>query len=235
MRILVIEDDADVLSFVVKGLTEQGHTVDQATDGPSGLLLATTEHYDVMIVADRARYPALLSNGNLVATGEADDGRHWARWVDPFAKPSYLFALVAGDLALVEDQGDDRVLVLEEIEDVGGYINAYTSREMTAYYARVLGENVGLALDVIADILTGSTLEAREIDIELAFSLNGLLAFLSVMTYAELASAMPHAGAGYSYVQQSMGGFTGFFSGWISWFGSFTMPRNPTRCCACVG
>jgi two-component system OmpR family response regulator len=50
MRILVIEDDADVLSFVVKGLTEQGHTVDQAMDGSSGLLLATTEDYDVMIV-----------------------------------------------------------------------------------------------------------------------------------------------------------------------------------------
>ena len=50
MRILVIEDDPEVLSFVAKGLTEQGHTVDQATDGPSGLLLATTETYDVMIV-----------------------------------------------------------------------------------------------------------------------------------------------------------------------------------------
>jgi len=50
MRILVIEDDPEVLSFVVKGLTEQGHTVDQATDGASGLLLATTETYDVMIV-----------------------------------------------------------------------------------------------------------------------------------------------------------------------------------------
>ena len=50
MRILVIEDDPEVLSFVAKGLTEQGHTVDQATDGPSGLLLATTESYDVMIV-----------------------------------------------------------------------------------------------------------------------------------------------------------------------------------------
>jgi len=56
--------------------------------------------------------------------------------------------------------------IAETIEDVGGYINAYTSREMTAYYARVLGEDVGLALDVIADILTGSTLETREIDIE---------------------------------------------------------------------
>ena len=50
MRILVIEDDPEVLSFVVKGLTEQGHTVDQATDGASGLLLATTESFDVMIV-----------------------------------------------------------------------------------------------------------------------------------------------------------------------------------------
>jgi len=60
--------------------------------------------YDVTIVADRARYPVLLSNGNLVETGDEGGGRHWARWVDPFAKPSYLFALVAGDLALVEDR-----------------------------------------------------------------------------------------------------------------------------------
>lgn len=50
MRILVIEDDPEVLSFVVKGLNEQGHTVDQATDGKSGLLLATTETYDVMVI-----------------------------------------------------------------------------------------------------------------------------------------------------------------------------------------
>jgi amino acid transporter/nucleotide-binding universal stress UspA family protein len=52
----------------------------------------------------------------------------------------------------------------------------------------------------------------------MAFALNGLLAFLSVMTYAELSSAIPRAGAGYSYVQESIGGFTGFFCGWISWF-----------------
>jgi amino acid transporter len=52
----------------------------------------------------------------------------------------------------------------------------------------------------------------------LAFALNGLLAFLSVMTYAELSSAIPRAGAGYSYIQESIGGFTGFLSGWISWF-----------------
>ncbi|MHA3916089.1 M16 family metallopeptidase [Halovulum sp. GXIMD14793] len=56
--------------------------------------------------------------------------------------------------------------IAEAIEDVGGYINAYTSREMTAYYARVLGEDVPLALDVIADILLNSTFDPREIEVE---------------------------------------------------------------------
>jgi aminopeptidase N len=60
--------------------------------------------YEVTVVADRARYPVLLSNGNAVASGSLDDGRHWVRWDDPFAKPCYLFALVAGDLACVEDR-----------------------------------------------------------------------------------------------------------------------------------
>jgi aminopeptidase N len=60
--------------------------------------------YEVTVVADRARYPVLLSNGNAVDSGELEDGRHWVRWDDPFPKPSYLFALVAGDLACVEDR-----------------------------------------------------------------------------------------------------------------------------------
>lgn len=50
MRILVIEDDPDVLGFIARGLTEHGHTVDQAADGKSGLILATTEDYDVMVI-----------------------------------------------------------------------------------------------------------------------------------------------------------------------------------------
>ena len=54
--------------------------------------------YTVTLRADQARYPVLLSNGNLVEQGELDDGRHWARWVDPHRKPCYLFALVAGNL-----------------------------------------------------------------------------------------------------------------------------------------
>src|SRR5579885_210999 len=59
--------------------------------------------YSTRIVADKARYPVLLSNGNPAAHGDADGGRHWARWVDPHPKPSYLFALVAGDLVAHRD------------------------------------------------------------------------------------------------------------------------------------
>jgi len=54
--------------------------------------------FTTRIEADRAKFPVLLSNGNRVAQGELPGGRHWVRWEDPFRKPSYLFALVAGDL-----------------------------------------------------------------------------------------------------------------------------------------
>ncbi|TCS65622.1 M16 family metallopeptidase [Primorskyibacter sedentarius] len=56
--------------------------------------------------------------------------------------------------------------IAEEIEDVGGYINAYTSREVTAYYARVLEADVPLAMDVISDILLNPVFDANEIEIE---------------------------------------------------------------------
>src|SRR6185503_1149028 len=59
--------------------------------------------YRVRMTGDKALYPVLLSNGNREAGGELPDGRHWAEWHDPFPKPSYLFALVAGDLAANKD------------------------------------------------------------------------------------------------------------------------------------
>jgi len=59
--------------------------------------------YSTRIEADKTEAPVLLSNGNLVEHGEAPGGRHFAVWHDPHPKPSYLFALVAGDLACVED------------------------------------------------------------------------------------------------------------------------------------
>jgi aminopeptidase N len=60
--------------------------------------------YTVTLRADKARYPVLLSNGNLVEQGELDNGRHYAKWHDPFPKPSYLFALVAGRLVAREQR-----------------------------------------------------------------------------------------------------------------------------------
>jgi aminopeptidase N len=59
--------------------------------------------YRVRMIADRTAYPVLLSNGNQVGAGELDGGRHWAEWDDPFPKPCYLFALVAGDLTANRD------------------------------------------------------------------------------------------------------------------------------------
>jgi len=59
--------------------------------------------YRVRMSADKARYPVLLANGNLVESGEGEGGAHWAVWEDPFPKPSYLFAMVAGDLSANRD------------------------------------------------------------------------------------------------------------------------------------
>jgi aminopeptidase N len=58
----------------------------------------------VTLRADKTRYPVLLSNGNLVEQGTLEDGRHFAKWVDPHRKPSYLFALVAGQLVCREQR-----------------------------------------------------------------------------------------------------------------------------------
>jgi aminopeptidase N len=60
--------------------------------------------YTVVLRADKRKYPVLLSNGNLVDQGDLEDGRHFAKWVDPFRKPSYLFALVGGQLVAREQR-----------------------------------------------------------------------------------------------------------------------------------
>ena len=60
--------------------------------------------YTCTLVADKDEYPVLLSNGNLIDSGDLDKNRHYVRWEDPHRKPSYLFAVVAGDLAWIEDR-----------------------------------------------------------------------------------------------------------------------------------
>jgi len=67
-------------------------------DRPDVMAVFTTR-----IEGDKARYPVLLSNGNPIESGDLPGGRHFAVWHDPFPKPSYLFALVAGNLACAED------------------------------------------------------------------------------------------------------------------------------------
>ena len=59
--------------------------------------------FTTTIEGDKEKYPVLLSNGNLIDSGDLPEGRHYATWEDPFKKPSYLFALVAGDLVHIED------------------------------------------------------------------------------------------------------------------------------------
>jgi len=70
-------------------------------DRPDVLSLFTTR-----VEADKSEYPSLLSNGNCVEKGDLEDGQHYAVWQDPFPKPCYLFALVAGDFDLLEDHFD---------------------------------------------------------------------------------------------------------------------------------
>ncbi|MBU2876299.1 MULTISPECIES: aminopeptidase N [Aliiglaciecola] len=78
--------------------------------------------YTVTIYADQKNYPFLLSNGNKVDSGKLEDGRHWVKWHDPFKKPCYLFALVAGDFDLLEDHyktASGRKILLQLFVDKG--------------------------------------------------------------------------------------------------------------------
>ena len=67
-------------------------------DRPDNMAKFTTK-----IIADKKLYPVLLSNGNPIARGDLDNGKHFVTWEDPFKKPSYLYALVAGDLGVIKD------------------------------------------------------------------------------------------------------------------------------------
>ena len=78
--------------------------------------------FTTKITADKSLYPSLLSNGNRIAQGELDNGRHWVSWADPFPKPAYLFALVAGDFDCLKDSfttQSGRQVALELFVDKG--------------------------------------------------------------------------------------------------------------------
>ena len=102
--------------------------------------------YSTTIIADKSGFPVLLSNGNPVATGSIDKTRHWVKWVDPHRKPCYLFALVAGRLAVVEDSfttSTDRKVLLQifaEDQDLPKCGHAMASlKQAMAWDERVYG------------------------------------------------------------------------------------------------
>ena len=97
-------------SFCTQCEAEGFRKITYFLDRPDVMAIFTTT-----LAADKSRYPVLLSNGNPVASGDRADGHHWATWHDPFPKPCYLFALVAGHLRWIEDQfitGSGRAVTL---------------------------------------------------------------------------------------------------------------------------
>ncbi|MCA1923953.1 aminopeptidase N, partial [Buttiauxella noackiae] len=117
-------------------------------DRPDVLARFTTK-----IIADKSKYPFLLSNGNRIAEGELDNGRHWVQWQDPFPKPCYLFALVAGDFDVLRDTfktRSGRDVALELFVDRGNLDRA--SWAMTSLKASMAWDETRFGLEYDLDI-----------------------------------------------------------------------------------
>ena len=107
--------------------------------------------YTTVIHAARERFPLLLSNGNLAASGDERDGRHWARWVDPFPKPCYLFALVAARLDQREDDfvtGSGRTVKLKLFVEPGKLDQCAFAMQALQAAMRWDEQTFGLELDL---------------------------------------------------------------------------------------
>ncbi|MFC3111202.1 aminopeptidase N [Undibacterium arcticum] len=107
--------------------------------------------YTVMLRADKKKYPVLLSNGNLVEQGDLGDGRHYAKWEDPFKKPSYLFALVAAKLVCQEETyqlKSGRKVLLQVWVEKGNLDKTQHAMESLKHSIRWDEERFGLELDL---------------------------------------------------------------------------------------
>ncbi|KTA81663.1 aminopeptidase N [Aeromonas salmonicida] len=107
--------------------------------------------YSTRITADKAKYPFLLSNGNKVDSGELDGGRHFVQWQDPFPKPSYLFALVAGDFDVERSHyttKSGRKVALEIFVDKGNLDRAGFAMESLINSMRWDEQRFGLEYDL---------------------------------------------------------------------------------------
>jgi aminopeptidase N len=107
--------------------------------------------YTVMLRANKQQYPVLLSNGNLVEEGDLPDGRHFAKWEDPFKKPSYLFALVAAKLVCQEETfrlADGRDALLQVWVEDGNLDKTDYAMQSLKNSIRWDEERFGLELDL---------------------------------------------------------------------------------------
>jgi aminopeptidase N len=107
--------------------------------------------YKVMLRADKKKYPVLLSNGNLLEEGDLGDGRHYALWEDPFKKPSYLFALVAGNLVCQEETfklKSGREVLLQVWVEEGNLDKTQHAMDSLKHSIRWDEERYGLELDL---------------------------------------------------------------------------------------
>lgn len=107
--------------------------------------------YRTKLTACKAKYPFLLSNGNRIAQGDLEDGRHWVEWEDPFLKPSYLFAVVAGDFDLLQDTfttKSGRNVALEIYVDKGNLDRAGWAMESLKRSMKWDEERFGLEYDL---------------------------------------------------------------------------------------
>ena len=150
--------------------------------------------YTVLLRADKARYPVLLSNGNLMEQGSLPNSRHFAKWHDPFPKPSYLFALVAGQLVCREQRirsrgGRDHTL---QIYVRPGDLEK-TEHAMNSLVASVVWDEArfGLALDldrfmvVAVEDYNGGAMENKGLNL---FNTKLLLANAATATDADFAA-----------------------------------------------
>ncbi len=157
--------------------------------------------YTVLLRANKAKYPVLLSNGNLLEQGELDNDRHFAKWHDPFPKPSYLFALVAGQLVAREQRvrtraGRDHLL---QIYVRPGDLEK-TEHAMNSLVASVIWDEArfGLALDlerfmvVAVEDYNGGAMENKGLNI---FNTKYVLASPNTATdedFADIESVIAH-------------------------------------------
>ncbi len=107
--------------------------------------------FTVMLRASKKKYPVLLSNGNLVEAGDLGDGRHYAKWEDPFRKPAYLFALVAGKLVCQEETiqlKSGRQALLQVWVEKGNLDKTQHAMDSLKHSVRWDEERFGLELDL---------------------------------------------------------------------------------------